>query len=407
VSNTQYQYTVRYRSNTNLLKGGFKNFSGQTNLTNQCGFQEREKTNFVKVVSEQILEKKTIRKIPWPLLLVLFSMSTSTQVRTSSTELWETEELKTGHYVHLSHSDNQEQTHKLHPRIVFLHGLTQSLECWRGTAERLHQSSSLLADVVLIDMIGHGKTRTPGGLASRVRPDVMCRQVQRVLEEIGWMSTTSYKKKKKKNLDHDIVNQDHHTSSATGGVKMILCGLSLGGAVSLLWSEQHLDSVARVVRVAAAGLDEKWWHTPISTIVPKMCCSTGLPRMITSLTSSMEHSSFACLTQVLGHAFCGMGAPSYGVNQRIPEMFVENDVPVAVVAGTLDFLHRPHLKRWKPDVVVLRFGWEHVLMCNLLDYLRLDENVKLWRVRGSSSSGGAEVEEGGSTVGCRIIAAKL
>ena len=43
-----------------------------------------------------------------------------------------------------------------------------------------------------------------------------------------------------------------------------------------------------------------------------------------------------------------MSAPSYGVNQKMPEMLKDLGVTVAVVAGTLDFVHRPHIKRWRP-----------------------------------------------------------
>ena len=202
----------------------------------------------------------------------------------SIVEPWETEELSTGHYVHLE----QSQTVRSNTlRIVFLHGLTQNLECWRGTAERIVSSNHLRADCVLIDMIGHGKTPTPGGIASRVRPDVMCRQVQRVLEQIGWMSTPSS-------------SSPSHASAS----KITLAGLSLGGAVSLLWSEQHLDSVARIVRVAAAGLDETWYQSPLSSL-PFLCRSTGLPNLISGLSSRLTTTSLVrnqCLLQLLSQA---------------------------------------------------------------------------------------------------------
>ena len=339
----------------------------------------------------------------------------------SIVEPWETEELSTGHYVHLE----QSQTVRSNTlRIVFLHGLTQNLECWRGTAERIVSSNHLRADCVLIDMIGHGKTPTPGGIASRVRPDVMCRQVQRVLEQIGWMSTPSS-------------SSPSHASAS----KITLAGLSLGGAVSLLWSEQHLDSVARIVRVAAAGLDETWYQSPLSSL-PFLCRSTGLPNLISGLSSRLTTTSLVrnqCLLQLLsqataihqvqyltihlcpsllslfflllllllllfhfhfqyihitqttflGYVWCGMSAPSYGVNQKMPEMLKDLGVTVAVVAGTLDFVHRPHIKRWRPDAILLKYGWEHVLICNLLDRMRLDEREDLWWV--SSRGGDKEI----------------
>ena len=193
------------------------------------------------------------------------------RVMNTIVEPWETEDLSTGHYVHLEHHPVRSNT----LRIVFLHGLTQNLECWRGTAERIVSSNHLRAECVLIDMIGHGKTLTPGGIASRVRPDVMSRQVQRVLEKIGWMSTPSSS------------SPSHALAS-----KITLAGLSLGGAVSLLWSEQHLDSVARIVRVAAAGLDETWYQSPLSSL-PLLCRSTGLPNLISGLSSRLTTTALA------------------------------------------------------------------------------------------------------------------
>ena len=50
-------------------------------------------------------------------------------------------------------------------------------------------------------------------------------QLQRVLLKVGWVNST--------------------TGNAPPQRRIVLAGLSMGGAVSLYWAEQHLPSVAR------------------------------------------------------------------------------------------------------------------------------------------------------------------
>ena len=65
-----------------------------------------------------------------------------------------------------------------------------------------------------------------------MRAAVMARQVDRILTELGWKE-----------------------DAARGGPKIVLGGLSLGGAVSLLWARENSELVERMVLVATAGLD--------------------------------------------------------------------------------------------------------------------------------------------------------
>ena len=278
------------------------------------------------------------------------------------TEPWEVAELGTGHYVHLNtrrasprgrRLDFGGGRPRLRPRIVFLHGLGQSLEIWRATAVALH-AGPLGAECVLVDLVGHGKTSVPGGLAARCRPDVMCRQLQRVLEEVGWMSSSS-----------SLPLQPSPRQ------KIILAGLSMGGAISLLWAEQHMDCVERIVRVAAAGLEESWWQSAVPGV-------TWMGRLLgaQSVLSGLSAALPAC--QLLAQLHAGLGAPSYGCSQNMPELLLSCGVPVSVVSGTLDQVHRPHLSRWKPSAVLLKTGWEHVAMCNFLNTLELHAREDLW-----------------------------
>jgi pimeloyl-ACP methyl ester carboxylesterase len=246
-------------------------------------------------------------------------------------EVWEVEELKTGHYVHVGKSTARSSS----PRIVFLHGLSQSLECWLPTATQL-STGPLRAECLLIDLVGHGKTAIPGGAASRCRPDVMCRQVGRVLEDAGWMD---------------------------GHRKMIFAGLSLGAAISLLWAEEHLDRVARLVRVAAGGLKEQWGF------FPAIARSAGAVSLVSRISKPVFDPS--CLVT-------GLLAPDYGVDQRMPEILRRRNIPVSVVGGTWDYVHRARVDRWKPQAVLFVHGWEHIRMCMRLDSLKLADRPELW-----------------------------
>lgn len=271
-------------------------------------------------------------------------------------EPWEIEELGTGHYVHLrGASPLQKRLEDAGPRIVFLHGLGQSHEVWKSTAKAMHEGP-LEAECVLVDLIGHGKSPVPGNLAARCRPDVMCRQLQRVLEEVGWAP-----------------------SLPTPRRKIILAGLSMGGAISLLWAEQHMEYVERIVRVAAAGLEESWWQSTVPglTWLGRLLGAQG---MLNSLSARLP----ACAGQ-LAQLHAGLGAPSYGCAQNMPELLLARGVPVSVVSGTLDQVHRPHLARWKPTSTLLKIGWEHVGICLFLDTLDLHTHEDLW-VSSSASS---------------------
>lgn len=247
--------------------------------------------------------------------------------------VWELEDLKTGHYVHLG------KTADCSPRIVFLHGLSQTLECWLPTATQL-SNGPLRAECLLIDLIGHGKTPIPGGVSSRCRPDVMCRQLHRVLETVGWLD---------------------------GKRKIVLAGLSLGGAISLLWAEENFDRVDRLVRVAAAGLKEPLWG-----FFPAMARSAGAATMVSSLSRIMRPVFDP------SYLVAGLLAPDYGVDQRMPELLRQRGIPISVVGGTWDYVHRARIDRWKPRAVLFIHGWDHIRMCTCLDSLNLADKFELW-----------------------------
>merc|ERR1712078_650988 len=117
--------------------------------------------------------------------------------------------------------------------------------------------------------------------------------------------------------------------------KITLAGLSLGAAVCLLWAEEHLDRVARIVRVAGAGLKEPLWG---SLLMPLRSIQ------ISSFVSSVSK----ILRPVFdpSHLVSGLLAPDYGVDQRMPETLRQRSVPVSVVGGTWDYIHRAHIDRW-------------------------------------------------------------
>ena len=253
-------------------------------------------------------------------------------------EKWEDRDLKTGHFVHLKPHAVPRSSPA--PRIVLLHGMSQSLNVWVPTATKLCEGP-LHAECLLIDLIGHGRTPIPGDVSNRCRADVMCRQLHRALNAVGW-------------LDHD-------------SPKIILAGISLGAAICLLWAEKHLDKVERIVRVAGAGLRENIL-SPLNFLVR----SIGGAKIV-SLFRRFMHPVLD-----VPYVVACIQAPEYGVDQNIPEILQVEQIPVSIVAGTTDWVHQAHIDRWKPQELVLKNGWGHAQICTRIDDLNLADRHELW-----------------------------
>ena len=162
-------------------------------------------------------------------------------------------------------------------RVLLVHGLCQDHSCWLDTAHKLRRR--LGCHCVLVDLVGHGRTKPPRvghhrreeekwmaardsrpthpstfgpnplpnqGDLSYVRAAVMARQVDRVLTELAWKAD----------------------AESGVGPKIVLAGLSLGGAVSLLWARENSHLIERMVLVATAGLKNErvGTHGIISTL---------------------------------------------------------------------------------------------------------------------------------------------
>jgi len=196
--------------------------------------------------------------------------------------------------------------------IVFLHGFLQQHSCWRDTAQALSDIHG--HDALLLDFYYHGASGPAPG--STLGPQDLVRQLRAALEELGWQHR-----------------------------RLVLAGLSLGGAVALHYWLAYPETVSRLVLVGSGGLSERRecslsphlsWLTRLGLQYLK-----ALPR-----AEWMSHPLRDSLHEVRCRATLAAAAPEYGVPQDIPEWLREANVPLSLVVGGLDVMHTPQLKRW-------------------------------------------------------------
>jgi pimeloyl-ACP methyl ester carboxylesterase len=112
----------------------------------------------------------------------------------------------------------------------------------------------------------HVTNLTPGSASANPKR-------RRVLQHVGWAPPPAADEIEKLNSNaarrrgggsdnggEDGNNgEDDDGDRADGGGGLVLCGLSLGGVVSLRYIDQYPSEVARIILVSSPGLDERWW----------------------------------------------------------------------------------------------------------------------------------------------------
>ena len=285
-------------------------------------------------------------------------------------------------------------------RVVLLHGWLMSHQCWLGTAAQLRDRYG--HDVLLFDFLGHGRS-PPMRHYKDYTPEAYVAQLRRVLQHVGWAS---------RGEEHrDDENENEHTTNE----ELVLCGLSLGGVVSLRYSDLYPEEVGRIILVASPGLDERWYMPP-SITYPIRRAMLGVADAadagwLGGGAGRWMVRRFGPLKTFLSHVHLVRDTPTFGVPQDMPTRLKSRGKPLVLVWGLLDQFHTPQLRRWKAgrphacDVVPAEPGdgrttngregtderrrdagvqihveplFDHFAACMLLDSLRLAARPHFW-----------------------------
>jgi len=146
----------------------------------------------------------------------------------------------------------------------------------------------------------------------------------------------------------DLVHQLH---SAVEEVqwqhrRLTIAGLSLGGAVALLFYNEYPHMVERLVLAGSGGLDEK--KVSLSGLLgpPARALRDVLTRISWATRSYSGGGTGGLLHAARCHATLASAFPDYGVPQDTPRRLREAGIPLSVVVGGLDVVHTPQLRRW-------------------------------------------------------------
>ena len=315
-------------------------------------------------------------------------------------------------------------------RVVMMHGWLMSHSCWLTTATQLRDRYG--HDVLLFDFHGHGRSRMLPHYKDNT-PAAYVEQLRRLLQHVGWAPRRSHSQATT-SADETTTLYDHHHhtrdhdrekrmgSGSGSGISsfdesrrsskseedgLVLCGLSLGGVVSLRYCDAYPSEVARIILVASPGLDERWW-IPSTLTYP-------LRRAVLALADVADAGwlggdagrwmvrRFMPLKTFLSHVNLVRDTPTFGVPQDMPQRLKKTGKPLVLVWGLLDQFHTPQLRRWKADrpraedvaaadrgggggnggedkgvhIHVERY-WDHFAACMLLDRLELASKPHFW-----------------------------
>ena len=148
-------------------------------------------------------------------------------------------------------------------------------------------------------------------------------------------------------LDHGRPLSAPRPISEGGG--LVLCGLSLGGVVSLRYSDKYPSEVGRIILVSSPGLDERWWVASAFTRPLRLAVlgaahaadagwvGGDVGRWIVRRFTPVKH--------FLSHVHLVRDTPTFGVPPDMPERLKARGKPLVLVWGRLDQFHTPQL-RW-------------------------------------------------------------
>jgi len=236
-------------------------------------------------------------------------------------------------------------------RIVLLHGFLQSHSSWISTAKKI--SKKYGHDIVLLDFYGHGDNALFLQDFRKFNSEILVEQVRNVVLHLGWDKG-----------------------------KIVMAGISLGGAVAQFYYSLYPDNVSRLVLIAFSGQSE-------SVLKITSLCKYLLILPFHKLFLYLAKSNFFLdalnnypLVIVSSYINLLADVPEYRVPQDMPQRLA--NTPLTLLGGGLDEFHSLHLKRWKSvqrnaPLNIKVYPWStHGGICLFIDQLELDTYPMIW-----------------------------
>jgi len=299
-------------------------------------------------------------------------------------------------------------------RVVLLHGWLMSHACWLNTATQLRDRYG--HDVLLLDFPGHGRSPLLPEFTDH-HPLAFVARLRAVLRRVGWappatrgdgddrsepdragvVSTT--RSHRTNETEDENTSSEARTRTRTRTPPLVLCGLSLGGAVSCLYATAFPKEVSRVVLVSSPGLDEKWYAPPNVTRplrVSALCLARAVRSRGGRLGKWLVSKKCTPVHAALSHLRLVRDTPTFGVPPDMPARLRAMGIPTVLAWGALDQFHTAQIARWKagrPHARDARLAedrddagvhilvhpyFDHFAACVFLDALRLAERAHFW-----------------------------
>ena len=208
----------------------------------------------------------------------------------------------------LLHGDDCERpaVRRVGGRVVLLHGWLQEHSAWLKTATALRDLYG--HSVLLVDWYGHGHSPVAPSPESD-SPAGYCALLEDRLAAIGW----------------------------DAGLKLTVCGCSMGAAIAQRYACAHPDRVARLNLLCPPGCPESWFMPCFPVRAFAQAILAALP------SGPLSRSKVAALLRVI------QTTPQYGVDPcRVVELASGRDgCQITVYAAQLDIVHSPHAKFWR------------------------------------------------------------
>ena len=241
-------------------------------------------------------------------------------------------------------------------RILLVHGFNQSHTAWLKTGIKLHDTYN--HEIVIPDLYGHGNNAVYLLSPQDLDVLVLVQQLRKIVLELQWNK----------------------------GKKIVLAGISMGGAVVQLYSLFYPEDIDRLVLVASGGMSESCYH-PIYFL-------RGVARNILKwFGAGREQSSWSYSHQLLSCLKLVSTAPEYRVPQteRVQNHLMQ--FPMSLVWGGYDVVHSFQLNKRRngreKSVNVLYVPYMSHLICSYVDGLSLEKYPHFW----NGSVEGCSVDE--------------
>jgi pimeloyl-ACP methyl ester carboxylesterase len=225
-----------------------------------------------------------------------------------------------------------------------VHGFSQDHKSWWGTAEKLNNLYG--HDIICPDLPGHGQSSLLPHPAD-FNITALVEFLRDVVVEVGWENS-----------------------------KIVVGGISMGGAVVQLYSMVYPDNVDRMVLYASGGMKESTFH--LTSLF------RGLAKSITNLLLVDRKTA---PPEYLRHGLSLLHLIRTVPEYQIPQDKIEKHLlkyPLALIWGGLDECHSAQFEKRsggrKDDqgVHILYVPWMGHMLCRYVNWMKLHEYPHFW-----------------------------